>query len=303
MDPHYRHTQRGWVALVAVVPGLLLALALVPLAHAPVGVTIAIAAVALVGALFATLTVEVDARQLRVSFTGGVVRRTIDLQDLREHRRVRNPWYYGWGIHRYPGGGWLWNVAGPDAVELVLRDGRRWRIGTDEPEALVRAISAAAPGSLPGPARARDGEPARSGLRRASVAVVLVLVLGAGAFLATLFSRQVRDPVVTVTPTTLEIETPFYGQDYALAEATSLSLEPTLPCVERRTNGFAGAGILRGWFEVRGLGRGKLFVDTGQPPFVLLRLRDGFVLVGFSDPARTRALHEQLLSARPDLQP
>ena len=303
MDPHYRHTQLGWVALVAVVPGLVVALALVPLARAPVGVAVAIAAVALVGALFATLTVEVDARQVRVSFTGGVVRRTVELQDVREHRSVRNPWYYGWGIHRYPGGGWLWNVAGPDAVELVLRDGRRLRIGTDEPEALARAIALAAPGSLSQPTDGRHEAPARSGLRAASVAVALVLVLGGGVFLATLFSRQLRDPVVTVRQGTLTIETPFYGQDYALAEVTALSLEPSLPCVERRTNGFAGAGVLRGWFDVCGLGRGKLFVDTGQPPFVLLRLKDGFVIVGFGDPARTRALHAEILRARPELQP
>jgi hypothetical protein len=301
MDPHYKHTQLGWVSLAAVVPGLLMALVLVPLAHAPAGVAIAIAMIALVGALFAALTVEVDSRQIRVSFTGSIVRRTVELRDVHQHRSVRNPWYYGWGIHRYPGGGWLWNVGGPHAVELVLRDGRRLRIGTDEPETLARAIAAGAPGSTHELAPAHREAPARGGLRSASVAIVLALVLGGGAFLVSLFSRQMRDPVVTVTQGTLTIETPFYGQDYDLADLRGLSLEPTLPCVERRTNGFAGAGLLRGWFDVRGLGRGKLFVDAAQPPFVLLRLKDGFVIVGFSDPAKTRALHEQLLRARPEL--
>jgi hypothetical protein len=34
----------------------------------------------------------------------------------------------------------VWNVSGFQAVELTLKDGSRFRIGTDEPEALVHAI-------------------------------------------------------------------------------------------------------------------------------------------------------------------
>jgi hypothetical protein len=49
---------------------------------------------------------------------------------------------YGWGIHYY-GKGWLYNVAGLDAVEIRLTSGRRLRIGTDEPEVPCEAISRA----------------------------------------------------------------------------------------------------------------------------------------------------------------
>jgi hypothetical protein len=34
----------------------------------------------------------------------------------------------------------LWNVSGLDAIEFDLRSGRRFRLGTDEPEALARAL-------------------------------------------------------------------------------------------------------------------------------------------------------------------
>jgi hypothetical protein len=36
----------------------------------------------------------------------------------------------------------LFNVSGLDAVEVELVDGKRIRIGTDEPQALVAAIRA-----------------------------------------------------------------------------------------------------------------------------------------------------------------
>jgi hypothetical protein len=52
---------------------------------------------------------------------------------------VKNPWYYGWGIHLTPSG-WLYNVSGFWAVELQMKNGKKYRIGTDDPEGLVQVI-------------------------------------------------------------------------------------------------------------------------------------------------------------------
>jgi hypothetical protein len=71
-----------------------------------------------------------------------MIRRTIALADIQSVRTVRNPWYYGWGLRLIPGG-WMWNVSGLDAVELKLRSGKLFRIGTDEPELLRSAILSA----------------------------------------------------------------------------------------------------------------------------------------------------------------
>jgi len=54
---------------------------------------------------------------------------------------VKNHWYYGWGIRA-----WLWprmvifNVSGFDAVEIAMKNGKIYRIGTDEPEQLEEVI-------------------------------------------------------------------------------------------------------------------------------------------------------------------
>lgn len=92
-----------------------------------------------VGLLFATLTVTVADGCLTCRFGIGIIRRTIRLKDVRTAEAVRNRWYYGWGIRLVPQG-WLWNVSGLNAVELTFTDGKRFRIGTDEPERLVAAI-------------------------------------------------------------------------------------------------------------------------------------------------------------------
>ncbi len=88
---------------------------------------------------FTTLTVQVDADQVRLYFGIGVPRNTLPLQEIQNLRVVRNSPLLGWGIHWFPSG-WIYNVGGFEAVEIERKDGSRLRIGSDEAEALARAI-------------------------------------------------------------------------------------------------------------------------------------------------------------------
>jgi hypothetical protein len=89
--------------------------------------------------LFGSLTVEVTSSRVRLWFGPGWIRKSLETAEIVEAEMVENPWYYGWGIRLTPHG-WLFNVAGNDAVEIKMRSGRRYRIGTDEPDKLLIAI-------------------------------------------------------------------------------------------------------------------------------------------------------------------
>jgi hypothetical protein len=92
--------------------------------------------------LFSSLTIQVDDGALGWWFgpgSPGLIRKAVALSDVSEAAVVRNPWWYGWGIHLTPRG-WLYNVAGSGAVEVTLRTGARFRLGTDEPDVLAQAI-------------------------------------------------------------------------------------------------------------------------------------------------------------------
>jgi len=88
---------------------------------------------------FYRLTVSVDDYYVRAVFGIGVIGKRIPLGDILEVRPVTNPWWYGWGIRLIPGG-WMWNISGQQAIELRLKNGRKFRLGTDEPEALAQII-------------------------------------------------------------------------------------------------------------------------------------------------------------------
>ena len=92
--------------------------------------------------LFHSLTVEVVRGYLRFRFGVGLIHRQFRLREIESAEKVRNRWFYGWGIKLTPHG-WLFSVSGFDAIQIKLKNGRQYRIGTDEPERLLAAVQQA----------------------------------------------------------------------------------------------------------------------------------------------------------------
>jgi hypothetical protein len=61
---------------------------------------------------------------------------------IASYQVVKNPWYYGWGIRLTPHG-WLYNVSGSYAVEIKMKTGKKYRIGTNVPNDFEKAICSA----------------------------------------------------------------------------------------------------------------------------------------------------------------
>ena len=73
--------------------------------------------------LFDSLTVTVLTNLIEIRFGIGIIRKQFDITKIQSAAIVRNKWYYGWGIRLTPHG-WLYNVAGLDAVEIRLNNGK-----------------------------------------------------------------------------------------------------------------------------------------------------------------------------------
>jgi len=136
----YKHRQIGTLILFTLGFGVVLTTTAIILVSAqPLVISLVLVILLLCIFLFWSLSVEVREDKLMVSFGPGVIRKRFRIKDIRDARIVRNPWYYGWGIRLTPHG-WLFNVSGFDAVELELRNNRKFRIGTDDPQQLLTAI-------------------------------------------------------------------------------------------------------------------------------------------------------------------
>ena len=138
----YKHTQIGHLMIfvflvIAVYFGFLLKM---PDFDEPFAI-IVLVLVLLIIASFASLNVMIDENYLRIKFGYGIFRKRFELKEIASAKAVKNHWYYGWGIRV-----WfrprmvIFNVSGFNAIEIKMKNGKLYRIGTDEPKDLEYAI-------------------------------------------------------------------------------------------------------------------------------------------------------------------
>ena len=89
--------------------------------------------------LFSHLTVIGYTNYLQIKFGIGLIRKKFYFKDIKNCSIQKNPWYYGWGIRKIPEG-WLYNVSGSWSVQLNVKNGKMYRIGTEEPKSLAQFI-------------------------------------------------------------------------------------------------------------------------------------------------------------------
>ena len=64
---------------------------------------------------------RVGASDIQLWFGIGLVQKSFLISDIDRAFTTRTHWYNGWGI-RLIRGGWLFNISGFDAVEIVLEN-------------------------------------------------------------------------------------------------------------------------------------------------------------------------------------
>lgn len=140
---YYKHTQPGYVLFATYAVLLLIlffALSTVPDAERTQVSSATLILLAVAALLFGSLTVKVDETHVRLAFGIGLIRKKFAFSEIQSAEVVRNKWFYGFGIRYIGPKSWLFNVSGLDAVELKMKNGKTYRIGTDEPKVLHEAI-------------------------------------------------------------------------------------------------------------------------------------------------------------------
>ncbi|XQF90642.1 hypothetical protein ACOBV8_03955 [Pseudoalteromonas espejiana] len=103
----------------------------------------------LVGFLFHGLTVKVTDETIGWAFGPGVAGQKLILSDIIEAKAVQNSYRHGIGI-RITHDGWVYSVSGFSAVQLTLKDGSVYRVGTNDQQGVLSALDGKiTPGEIP----------------------------------------------------------------------------------------------------------------------------------------------------------
>ncbi len=90
---------------------------------------------------FVSLQVSINKTYLKIKFSYGIFQKKLLLNDIVSAKTVKNHRYYGQGVRVwFQPKMWIFNVSGFDAVEILLKNGKRYRIGTDEPKKLEQIL-------------------------------------------------------------------------------------------------------------------------------------------------------------------
>jgi len=144
----YKHTQIGYLMIVIMFTVVCFLFSMLfteyqNLTHTEIAtLSIISLLLLLVGIIFSSLSASVDKEMLSWHFGFKFWHKKIALDKVASCQVVKNSVLYGFGI-RMMGSGWLYNVSGLLAVEIVLKSGEKIRLGTDEPEYLAQAIKSA----------------------------------------------------------------------------------------------------------------------------------------------------------------
>ncbi len=146
----YKHTQIGYLILIITLATLLLFVSIYLTALAePVSVdsgpNLLVSAIMILIVLtlasFSALTVSVNEKYIKIKFGCGIFYKSFALSEIASVKQVKNRWYYGWGIRLWLRPHmWIYNVSGFDAIELIMKNGKVYRIGTNDPIGLKTAI-------------------------------------------------------------------------------------------------------------------------------------------------------------------
>ncbi|KKP38270.1 MAG: hypothetical protein UR28_C0019G0025 [Candidatus Peregrinibacteria bacterium GW2011_GWF2_33_10] len=137
----YKHTQISYVIIIALIAVALIFGNILIQTGFNLPVVIATILLLFVLASFTSLQVTIDEEYLRIKFGYGIFWKKFLLNEISSVKTVKNHWYYGWGIRR-----WLWpkmwifNISGFDAIEIIMKNGKIYRIGTDEAKKLEQEI-------------------------------------------------------------------------------------------------------------------------------------------------------------------
>ncbi|MCF7512665.1 hypothetical protein KIJ96_15535 [Pseudoalteromonas piscicida] len=96
---------------------------------------------ALVAFIFYGLTIQVNQEQQTLSWWFGpsVAKMTLKFDDIDYVQPVTNSLRHGIGM-RISTDGWVYTVAGFKALEVVMKDGTKYRLGTNDQSNLVTAM-------------------------------------------------------------------------------------------------------------------------------------------------------------------
>lgn len=112
-------------------------------------------------------------------------------------------------------------------------------------------------------------------------------------FVALTFIYGAQPPSVDIKDQYISIGG-MYASTVHLEDIKEVILLDSIPNIIRKQNGFDLGNILRGKFSLESIGKGRLYINNGKPPYVYLKLKKGYIIINYNNSEKTQDLYNEI---------
>lgn len=129
-----------------------------------------------------------------------------------------------------------------------------------------------------------------------SLMIGLIIFLGVAIFLFILVNGTKKETEVIIQGNQIVFKGQ-YGVTDNMEEITDVQLKNEIPTIGMKVNGAGLGEIMKGDFEVEGLGTCRLFVHSEKGPFIYMMVDGKYIIINFKDSAKTMGIYAELKKA------
>lgn len=124
-----------------------------------------------------------------------------------------------------------------------------------------------------------------------SVSVITVLFIAGLLYYTTRIQTK-----VTINKNNISVSAGLFENcEYKTQDITDVVLKDSIPSNSKIVGTNIGS-IRRGTFNVEGLGKGHLYVESSNGPYLYIMLKDSFIIINYKDSQKTKGLYNIIYS-------
>ena len=99
---------------------------------------------------------------------------------------------------------------------------------------------------------------------------------------------------VVISKDTIRL-TGMYGFEMSASEIDNIELTDMIPAIKMRTNGFSFGVVNKGFFNLENLGKTRLLINSGKPPFMIISKSDSDkIIINLKDKTETEQIFNEI---------
>lgn len=116
--------------------------------------------------------------------------------------------------------------------------------------------------------------------------IILLGLIGMGVYGLTPTKNVANEDSLTIEG--------MYGETIFYKDMEKVELVESFPEIKMRTNGYSLNNVLKGYFTLEELGKGKLFIQLGNPPYIIIHTEKKFFIINEPERSKTKELYEKI---------